>query len=75
MDRDMSQAIAFALGGKPLEFEAEVKSSLADRILDSIESKRVEVASKVFGTPEYFEANDPKPEAVETPPVENPEAE
>ena len=80
MDYDPAQAVAFALSGKPIEFENQVQAGLADRILDSIEAKRVETASKVFGTPEYFAANDPEPEApaetenteaeVETPEVE-----
>ena len=62
MEYDAKQAVSFAMAGKPTEFEDQVRTGLADRILDSIEAKRVETASKIYGTPEYFEANAPEPE-------------
>lgn len=67
MEYDSQQAVAFAMSGKPVEFEDQVKLGLSDRILDAIEAKRVETASKIFGTPEYFDANAPEEAEVETP--------
>jgi hypothetical protein len=59
MEYDANRAVTLALAGKPVEFESEVRVGLADKILDAIEAKRVEVASKIFGTPEYEAANAP----------------
>lgn len=68
MEYDSQQAVAFAMAGKPVEFANQVHTGLSDRILDAIEAKRVETASKIFGTPEYAEANpEPEVETVETP--------
>lgn len=41
-------AVNFALTGKPVEFEAAIKSLLADRLPAAVEAKREEVAKITF---------------------------
>jgi hypothetical protein len=68
-----SDAVNFALNGKPVEFKAAFDQLLADRLPTAVEVKREEVAKSVFPTTNVFNGEDEGDTPVELGVVSEPE--
>lgn len=60
---DVKDAVNFALGAKPVEFDSAIKSILGDKVVAAIDNKKEEVGQAMFSTDEEPAQNPSEEEA------------
>jgi hypothetical protein len=61
----LKDMIQFAVDEKPLDFQDRFHSILQDRIADSINNKKIEIAQNMFSEPDTTEIEEPSDESSE----------